>query len=114
MHWAQALKSPPSFCGQLTHKSRIKWIKGLLEIENITGRTDLHADQRVVTARDLELHGEKLEILADIEFVGKKADGLIFVELHGFSAATEGCSGDRSWKLFGAREWFTARREQRR
>ncbi len=91
-------------------KSKIRWIKGLLEIENITGRTDLHADQRVVTVTDLELHGEKLEILADLEFVRKKADGLIFVEFHGFSTATEGCSGDRSWKLFGAREWFDARR----
>jgi hypothetical protein len=93
---------------------KVRWIRSLLEIENITGRTDLHADQRVVSLTDLELHGEKLEILADLTFVRKKSDGLIFVEFHGFSAATEGCSGDRSWKLFGAREWFTARRGELR
>lgn len=93
---------------------KVKWVRSLLEIENITGRTDLHADQRMVTVTDLELHGENLEILADLEFVRKKADGLLFVKFHRLSAATEGCSGDRSWKLFGAREWFTDRREARR
>lgn len=93
---------------------KVKWVRSLLEIENITGRTDLHADRQLVTLTDLELHGENLEILADLEFVRKKADGLIFVKFHRLSAATEGCEGSRSWKLFGAREWFTAQRELRR
>jgi hypothetical protein len=92
----------------------VRWLRTVLEIENITGRTDLNADRELVTLTDLELHGENLEILSDIEFRGKQSDGLIFVKFHRISAATEGTAGARSWKLFGARDWFNARREDRR
>jgi len=92
----------------------VRWLRTLLEIENITGRTDLRADRRLVTLTDLELHGKELEILSDLEFRRRKSDGLIFVKFHRIAAATEGHEGRKSWKLFGARDWFNARRHDRR
>jgi hypothetical protein len=104
----------PFLTALASQRKALFWIDELLGVKDVEGRAVIVVDGQSLAARDVAISGRKLDIEGDIQFTGKRRDGLLFIEYGPFSTALEMTGAEREWKLFHARRWFEARRMERR
>ncbi len=90
-------------------KPLLRWMRPILEVEDLDLRSGFELSRDSVTITGLELTGDGLEILADLEVVGREPSGVVFLRRGPFSASLALEDGESEWKIFGARKWFRRR-----
>ena len=92
-------------------KSWVKYVDGLLTVEDVVGHTKATLSDKHVSLRELSLEGEKLEALGELE-LGQQGErsGIIWVRYKILKLALERIGDQREWKMIKARKWFDEKR----
>ena len=89
------------------------WLDELFAVRDVAGRTLLVLDGQEVSARDLTITGDRLEVQGDLGYAGGEREGLLYLKYGPFAAALEITGGAREWKLLHPWRWFDGKRRER-
>ena len=90
------------------------WISrfdGILTINDVAGGAKIRAAERELNIRDLEVHGDKLEMLGELRLSETINDGIFWAKSRIFSAALERIDNTNDWKLINSREWYDDKKQ---
>jgi len=83
-----------------------KWMSLMPNVKNVEGRLELDMGPSHTNFTDVEITGDKLELLGDLRVVEKTADGRIFARYGAFSAGIGLDGGKAKLHLAKPRKWF--------
>jgi hypothetical protein len=92
-------------------KGVVKWFKNLLTVPNIEARADVKMQGKMVEVEDLEMTGDRFEILGDLDILPQHLGGIFYARLRNLSVAIELRDGQKKWKLANSKAWYEKRRE---
>ncbi|HVR30585.1 MAG TPA: hypothetical protein VMS86_13755 [Thermoanaerobaculia bacterium] len=97
-----------------SRRKALFWLDELVRVKDLAGAALLGLDGQGLSARDLEITGNRLEIYGDLGYERGERDGLLYFKYGPFAAALEIVQGERDWKLFHPWRWFDDKRRARR
>lgn len=92
-------------------KGIVRWFKNILTVKDIKAQADFKMDGQAIEVEDLEMTGEKLEILGELDIFAQQFAGVFFAQLRKLKVGVELGGGRKKFKLSKARPWFDKRRQ---
>ncbi|MFQ6021595.1 MAG: hypothetical protein ACE5NW_02635 [Acidiferrobacterales bacterium] len=92
-------------------KGIVRWFKNLLTVTDIKTRADFKMDGKAVEVEDLEMTGDRLKILGELDIFQRQVAGVFYAKLRALSVAVELRDGKKKWRISKARPWFDKRRQ---
>lgn len=92
-------------------KGIVRWFKNMLTVKDIQARADFKMEGKAVKVEDLEMTGDRLEILGDLDIFSRQFGGVFYARLRDFSVAVELRPGQKKFKLTKSKPWFEERRQ---
>jgi hypothetical protein len=84
----------------------IRYFDGFLTVRDVAGNASLGIDGSRFSLRDVSLTGDRLEMLAELEFRNDHSEGIFWGKLGPFSLAMERMGDENDFKLLNDREWY--------
>ncbi|MFQ5994642.1 MAG: hypothetical protein ACE5K1_06070 [Acidiferrobacterales bacterium] len=92
-------------------KGIVRWFKNTLTVKDVKAQADFKMDGQAIEVEDLEMKGEKLEILGELDIFAQQFAGVFFARLRDLQVGVELGGGRKKFKLSKARPWFDKRRQ---
>ena len=92
-----------------------EWIKifdGILTVEDVEGTAYIRVADKRLSVNGLELSGDKLEVLAELDIEDGERAGIFWGKLGIFSLGVERIGEEADWKMINGREWYEEKRSQ--
>jgi hypothetical protein len=94
-------------------KSWIDYLDHFLTVRDVAGTALLGIEWPRIALRDLSLAGDRLEVMAELEFEEEKSEGIFWGKLGVFRLGMERSGEEKDFKLVDSREWYEEQREAR-
>ncbi len=91
-------------------KDLSRFVKRLLNIKDLKGHGAVSTHDKVVTIRDLEITGNRLRLLADLQIEDGQNNGLMYIHFRAFRVGIETIGGKKDLKLMRPLNWFNKKR----
>ncbi|MFQ5936369.1 MAG: hypothetical protein ACE5LB_08180, partial [Acidiferrobacterales bacterium] len=92
-------------------KGVVRWFKNLLTVEDIRARADFKMEGKAVEVTDLEMTGDRFEVLGELDIFARRFAGVFYARLRDLSVAVELTEQKKKWKLSKSKPWFEKRRQ---
>ncbi len=92
-------------------KGVVRWFKNMLTVKDIEARADFKMADKVVAVENLEMTGEHLEVLGELDIFSRQFAGVFYARLRDLSVAVELRPGQRKFKLAKSKPWYENRRQ---
>lgn len=96
----------PLFALYLQERRFLKHFQRALTVRDVDGTAVLHLGRRLLTLRHVDLTGERLELLGQLDLTDAPPNGLLWARFHGLSAAVELDSGKKDLRVIKPRRWY--------
>ncbi len=106
----EARDSRPLVVLLAARKPVVAWFKDILTVNGLLGQGQFEIGPEAVALRDLELLGDRLHVLGELDLSRERRSGVFYAQFRNFSVAVELRDDKRDWKLTNSRAWFDARR----
>jgi hypothetical protein len=91
-------------------KGIVRWFKNMLTVQNIKARADFKMESEAVEVEDLEMRGDRLEVLGELDIFARQFAGIFYAQLRNLSVAVEIRPGQKKFKLSKSKPWYEKRR----
>jgi hypothetical protein len=91
-------------------KDWIRHFDGILTVNDVTGSAEILAGNQRASIRNLQLDGDRLEVMAELELGEESNAGILWGKLGIISAGVETINEERDWKFINGRDWFEQRK----
>ena len=92
-------------------KKIVRWFNKLLTVKDIEAGADFKMEGKAIEVADLEMTGDRFEVLGELDIFSRQFAGVFYTRLHGLSVAVELTDTKKKWKLVNSRPWFEKRRQ---
>ena len=92
-----------------------KWLRhfeGMLTVRDVRGDVSVTLADQQLSLRELELAGDKLEVLAELELQKGANAGIFWFKYRFLGLALERLGDETEWKLVKARAWYDEQRAE--
>jgi hypothetical protein len=107
----QLTDSAPLFALFLSEHRLLKHFQRALTVRDVHGTTDLRLGRRRLALGNIELDGESLQLLGQLDLTEAPPDGLLWARFRGVTAALEIKSGKKELQVVRPRRWYDRRLE---
>ena len=86
-----------------------EWIgkfDGFLTVTDVAGSAKVSASEKQLSVRDLEITGDRLDLVAELRASEDRNDAIVWGKLGIFSVGLERIGEETNWKLINGRKWF--------
>ena len=93
-----------------------KWLRhfeGMLTVNDVEGGGAVALADQQLSLRELELAGDKLKILAELELEKGESAGIFWFKYRALGLAVERLGEKTDWKMYKARAWYDEQRAER-
>ena len=91
-------------------KHWLRYVKKILTVSDVEGSAVVGLDGGKLWVRSIELTGDKLDALGELEVEGKALKGIVWLKYGVLGLALDRGPDATDWKLVKARKWYDARR----
>jgi len=92
-----------------------EWISrfdGMLTVEDVAGQANIHASEKKLSVRNLEIQGDRLDLVAELRADDGQNDAIVWGKLGIFSMGLERIGEESNWKLINGKEWFEQKKAE--
>lgn len=92
-----------------------KWLRhfeGMLTVKDVEGGVSVALANQQIFLRELELAGDKLEVLAELELEKGDSTGIFWFKYRALGLAVERLGEETEWKMYKARAWYDEQRAE--
>ena len=93
-------------------KKWLRFFEGMLTVRDVDGGVAVALADEQLSLRDLELAGDKLEVLAELELEKGVSAGIFWFKYRALGLAVERLGEETDWKMYKARAWYDERRAE--
>ena len=90
-------------------KGIVSWFKNMLTVQDIEARADFRMEGKAVVVEDLEMRGERFEVLGELDMFSRQFAGIFYARLRNLSVAIELRPGQKKFKLSKSKPWYEKR-----
>ena len=94
-------------------KDWISRFDGFLTVTDVTGSASISASEKELSVRNLEITGDRLDMVAELRAGEDGNDAIVWGKLGIFSMGLERIDEKTEWKLINGREWFDEQKAER-
>jgi hypothetical protein len=87
-------------------KDWIRHFDGILTVNDVTGGARLTAANQQLSIRELELGGDRLDFMAELQLSEEENNGIFWGKLGILSFGLERIGQETNWKMINGREWY--------
>lgn len=92
-------------------KGIVRWFKNMLTVKDINGRADLRMNGDSIEVEGIEMTGDQLQILGNLDIFRNEFAGILYARLRNWQVGFELKDGRKKIKLSKAKPWFEKRRQ---
>jgi hypothetical protein len=92
-------------------KGIVRWFKNMLTVKDIQARADFRMEGKAVEVEDLEMTGDRFEVLGELDIFSRQFAGVFYARLRDLSVAVELRPGQKKFKLSKSKPWYEKRRQ---
>ncbi len=87
-------------------KDWVSRFDGFLTVTDVTGSAKISVSEKRLSVRDLEITGDRLDMVAELRAGEEGNDAIVWGKLGIFSVGLERIGDKSTWKLINGRKWF--------
>jgi hypothetical protein len=91
-------------------KDWIRHFDGILTVNDVTGGARITAANQKLSVRELELGGDRLDFMAELQLSEEENNGIFWGKLGILSFGLERIGEETNWKMINGREWYEEQR----
>ncbi len=93
-------------------KDWIRHFDGILTVKDVKGNARVSAAEQQLSVRRLELDGDRLEFMAELQLAEGQNNGIFWGKLGILSFGLERIGEETDWKMINGRKWYEEKRAE--